>query len=156
MASDDDVTAEMKTLLSSDFGLVNLLPECWQNKDLCWHQNTIRCPWSVSPSDDVKNYFGSLLFLFPHLSSSLHLNNAPSNLTEGQGEIIPPYAGKLHVFGEMLFLLEDRFPIITLRAARWLWDRSYLLGDHVQAHSCSDAHGNTDIGETTRGFLHTS
>lgn len=134
MAPDDDVTAGRKTLQSSDLGLANLLPACWLNKHLCWHQNTIGCPWSCLAVRWCKDLFRQSSFSCYLISPLLSVLTTPfSKLTEGQGEIILPSTGKLHVFGEMLFLLEDRFPIITLRAPQWLWDRSYLLGDQVRA-----------------------
>lgn len=43
-----------------------------------------------------------------------------SKLTEEQGEIIFPFARKLCVFWRMLFLLEKRFLVITLRVPRSL------------------------------------
>lgn len=66
-----------------------------------------------------------------------------SKLTEEQGEIIFPFARKLCVFWRMLFLLEKRFLVITLRVPRSLREEGSEWGSHAQTHTstCADRQG---------------
>lgn len=82
---------------------------------------------AVSPYDDVKIYFGNLPFSGCLISPLLSiLTTTFSKLTEGQGKIILPFAGKLHVFREMLFPPGGQVPHHYLESTELALERGVI------------------------------